>query len=456
MNQSQLQILLTLKDEATASLKGFADQTKTSMADIGVTMAKTGGIMTAVGGAILAPLYASVKAAADAQDQMNIFTSVLNNIPSATAEVRSQLLATAEGFEKLGFDNDQTELALARFYQRTKDVAEATRLTSDALDLARFKHEDLETAITQVNMVLSGQGRILSQVGINLKEAGGGLNAMKELEGVIGGTALNATKDFNVQMDIMKVEVGNVAKQIGAVLLPILGDIVKAIEPVIENTIKWIEGHKQLTKIIVVAAAIIGTLLVVFGTLAVLLGGLITLFSSVAGVIAAGVIAAITGLVVVAGIVISNWQAVSDFFVKFWADMKSGWQAVIEYVVGLWDSLLQKIQQVASAIANSAVGKAAGAIGNAGSAAIQGLTNFGHVLGFAQGGIVSSPTLAVVGEAGPEAIVPLSGLGTGGIGGGSAINVYLSGNFTTDEQNAKNIGNMIARAINQQLKLKSY
>jgi hypothetical protein len=41
----------------------------------------------------------------------------------------------------------------------------------------------------------------------------------------------------------------------------------------------------------------------------------------------------------------------------------------------------------------------------------------------ANGGIVNSPTLAMIGEAGPEAVVPLSGGGAGGIGGDMTVNI---------------------------------
>jgi len=37
----------------------------------------------------------------------------------------------------------------------------------------------------------------------------------------------------------------------------------------------------------------------------------------------------------------------------------------------------------------------------------------------ANGGIVTSPTLALIGEAGPEAVVPLSGPNAGAVGGAS-------------------------------------
>ena len=44
----------------------------------------------------------------------------------------------------------------------------------------------------------------------------------------------------------------------------------------------------------------------------------------------------------------------------------------------------------------------------------------------ANGGVVSRPTLALIGEAGPEAVVPLSRAGSLGLGGGT-VNVYVQG-----------------------------
>jgi hypothetical protein len=51
------------------------------------------------------------------------------------------------------------------------------------------------------------------------------------------------------------------------------------------------------------------------------------------------------------------------------------------------------------------------------------------------GGIVRAPTLAMIGEAGPEAVVPLrGGGGAGGIGGGGGANVVVNvqGNLLTE------------------------
>ena len=54
---------------------------------------------------------------------------------------------------------------------------------------------------------------------------------------------------------------------------------------------------------------------------------------------------------------------------------------------------------------------------------------FGNLIAGATGGIVTRPTMALIGEAGPEAVIPLnrapgaSALPTGGMGGGTTIGV---------------------------------
>jgi hypothetical protein len=45
----------------------------------------------------------------------------------------------------------------------------------------------------------------------------------------------------------------------------------------------------------------------------------------------------------------------------------------------------------------------------------------------AAGGIVTSPTLAMIGEAGPEAVVPLSRAGEFGMGGGNNVTIHVNG-----------------------------
>lgn len=129
------------------------------------------------------------------------------------------------------------------------------------------------------------------------------------------------------------------------------------------------------------------------------------------------------------------------------------------------NSFVGAIHSVTSAVQAlvSAFNAVSGPIGSAIGAAIGGAGNaIGSVIkAFASGGIVSSPTLALVGEAGPEAIIPLSAFNGGsslaGVGGAAgSIVININGGNYLDSQGATMIGNALARQVMQQLKLKNF
>jgi hypothetical protein len=60
----------------------------------------------------------------------------------------------------------------------------------------------------------------------------------------------------------------------------------------------------------------------------------------------------------------------------------------------------------------------------------------------AQGGIVNRPTLAMIGEKGPEAVIPLNK--AGGIGGGAVYNITVNAGIGP---NGQEVGKQIVEAI---------
>ena len=63
----------------------------------------------------------------------------------------------------------------------------------------------------------------------------------------------------------------------------------------------------------------------------------------------------------------------------------------------------------------------------------------------ATGGIVTSPTAALIGEAGPEAVIPLNRMGTMG---GSTVNIVVNGSVTTEGDLVNSIRNAILQGQN--------
>jgi hypothetical protein len=64
----------------------------------------------------------------------------------------------------------------------------------------------------------------------------------------------------------------------------------------------------------------------------------------------------------------------------------------------------------------------------------------GEIPKMAEGGIVNRPTLALIGEAGPEAVVPLSKMGAGG---GGDVNINVNGGRATSAE----IGQTVLNAL---------
>ena len=144
----------------------------------------------------------------------------------------------------------------------------------------------------------------------------------------------------------------------------------------------------------------------------------------------------------------------SDSFLGAFRDIASGTEtasdafkkmsiAIVEHILEIliWKPLIESLTNALSptAVGGSAVG---GLLGNLFPAANGAAINNGNVVPFAYGGVVNSPTLfgmsggrtGLMGEAGPEAILPLK-RGAGGklgVEGGGNVTVHQSFNFAAN------------------------
>jgi hypothetical protein len=74
-----------------------------------------------------------------------------------------------------------------------------------------------------------------------------------------------------------------------------------------------------------------------------------------------------------------------------------------------------------------------------------GMTSGGTIPKMATGGIVTSPTTALIGEAGPEAIIPLDRMGSMG---GATVNVTINGSVTSESDLVNAIRNALLQGQN--------
>ena len=70
----------------------------------------------------------------------------------------------------------------------------------------------------------------------------------------------------------------------------------------------------------------------------------------------------------------------------------------------------------------------------------------------AEGGIVNTPTLAMIGEAGPEAVVPLNSQGRGMAGGNSTFNMTFNMSGITDRTDKRRLAQEMSQLIRAELR----
>jgi hypothetical protein len=249
---------------------------------------------------------------------------------------------------------------------------------------------------------------------------------------------------------------------IGSAVLPALNSLLKdRIIPLIQKVKEWAQAHPELFKNITITTAAITALLMVLAPLLLALPGLIILLQGAAVMFGAltspiGLVILALGALITAAIVFRKQFMEIIGQVVSW--LKTVWSEACDAVANIWqnwvnritsyvDFIIDKINWIRQEVRN-AWSEAQNVISNVGQKVSSAVGTVKNVLGFQEGGIVTRPTLAMVGEAGPEAIIPL---GRGGIGGNIIIN--LSGTFYTEEEVAEKFANQIAKLIKYQIRV---
>jgi hypothetical protein len=228
---------------------------------------------------------------------------------------------------------------------------------------------------------------------------------MAAMSATFGGAATDSANTAAGSMKRLGVALGEAKEGVGAALLPILE---KAL-PVLQKFAEWAQNNPTL--ITAVAAA--------FGVLA-------------ASVVLVNAAMALNPVVLItAGIIALGVALVAAYkkFDTFGNVVRTVVNGVAGYFEFMANAYIKMINLVIKGINLIKPGKDIGTLGEVSFGRLSdnggggdGGNGFGNLTKMATGGIVTSPTMALIGEAGPEAVIPLSGPNAG-IGNNVTINV---------------------------------
>jgi len=425
------------------------------------------------------------------QQQLDLLTNSQDLNGQSVDDITAKLETQADSNVSLGYSVADSTKSLAQAFTATKNVSQAMQVNQAAMDLARAKNIDLATATNQVILAMNGQGRALATYGIQIKDGLSGMAALQAVQGAVNGQAEDFANTLNGQLAVGLASVNKLFSDMGDTQLPMLQKIFAAVIALIGQIDTFVEKHQKLTEVVLVAVAALGALLTVLSTLLIVMGTVGLAISLLGGPL----IIIIALVVALATVIVTNWDTIKTKTQEIWnfiaTFLKTTWTATgnvirttLSDIQGLWNAAWTDMGNVVSTIwttiqntvktgvdyvieainafinALDALHISIPAISLPGTKLSTPAVNIGfsipNIPMLADGGLVTSPTLALIGEAGPEAVVPLSSMGGGNGFGGPQIIVNIQGGNYLDSQGAKMIGDSLAKQIIQQIKTRNY
>jgi hypothetical protein len=363
-------------------------------------------------GGLTAALGDAVKGAMEDEQAQAMLARQLQKTTAATdaqiAGVESYI--TQQGKLK-GVTDDELRPALAGLVRATMDIDEAQKAANLSMDIAAAKGISLETVTKAMEKAYGGNMTALAKLSPELrqmiKDGASMEEVMAEMAVTFGGAATDSANTAAGSMKRLGVALGEAKEGVGAALLPILE---KAL-PVLQSFATWAQDNPTLITAVAVAfGALAAAVVLVNAAMALNPAVLIT-----AGIVALGValVAAYkkfdtfrTVVNAVINQVASNFEFMANAFIT-----------MINVVIkGI--NLIKPGKDIGS-LGQISIGRLGGEGSASGGANPAGL----DYKAMATGGIVTSPTFALIGEAGPEAVIPLSK--AGGMGMNITVNAGL-------------------------------
>jgi len=364
-------------------------------------------------GGLVAGLGDAVKGAMEDEQAQAMLARQLQKTTAATdAQIKGvESYITQQGKLK-GVTDDELRPAMAGLVRATMDIDEAQKAANLSMDIAAAKGISLETVTKAMEKAYGGNMTALAKLSPELrqmiKDGASMEEVMAEMAVTFGGAATDSANTAAGSMKRLGVALGEAKEGVGAALLPILE---KAL-PVLQSFATWAQENPTLITAVAVAfGALAASIVLVNAAMALNPAVLIT-----AGIVALGV------ALVMAYKKFDTFRAVVNAVVNQVARnfefMANAFITMINVVIkGI--NLIKPGKDIGS-LGQISLGRLGGEGSASGGANPAGL----DYKAMATGGIVTSPTFALIGEAGPEAVIPLSKMS--GMGGGN-ITVNVNG-----------------------------
>ena len=366
----------------------------------------------------------ATKAAMEDQAEQSALALTLQNVTGAgaaqTAQVEKQISAMSRAS---GVADTDYRKALEALVRGTKDVGIAMNDMNLVMDISTATGMDSASVADALAKAYQGNFKALRtlspEMSTMIKEGASLNEVMDVLGGTFGGATAKSAETAAGKMKIFKNSISETKESIGAALLPVL----EAVLPVLNKFAAWAQDNPKAFLAIAGAIGAVAAAIVVTN---------IAMALNPFSLIAAGV-----ALLVVALVAAYNkfeWfrdgiNTIVNTVIGFFAGMVNAAIGAVNAIISAYNAipLLPDIPKAPTI----SVPKLGGTVTTPAPGRMS-------IPRMADGGIVTSPTLALIGEAGPEAVIPLDRMNTGG-----GVTINVTGGLSTSAE----IGESVVNAL---------
>lgn len=353
-----------------------------------------------------------------------------NNLRKTTKATDLQIAAVEDWISEqgklLGITDDELRPAFSRLSKATGSITKAQELATKSMDIAAATSKPLATVVAAVEKAYGGNLTALQKLAPEyrdlIKDGASFEQVMDKLSKTTGGAAAQAAETTAGKFNRLKIQMDETKESIGAALVPV---IEKAL-PFLQKFADWASENPDA--FLLIAGAITAVSVAI---MAVNVAMALNPFSAIAAGIALLVVGLAAAYKKFEGFrkVVNT---VANFVLGYFETIINGWIMVINGIIKGYN-LIPGLPDIGtlSAVTLPRV--------RSGGPETEGLST-SRVTALADGGIVAKPIFpALIGENGPEAVIPLDRLND--FGGG--INVHV----TTGVGDPVAIGREVSRVL---------
>jgi hypothetical protein len=340
-----------------------------------------------------------------------------NNLRRATGATEQQIAANEDWISTqgtlLGITDGELRPILSKLAKATGDVTKAQQYANAAMDIAASTGKPLATVTDAIAKAMGGNLTALAKLAPEyrqmIKDGADFETVMSLIADTTGGAATEAANTAQGQFKRFGIALDETKESIGAALLP----AIEAVLPYLTKFGDWAAKHPGIILAVGAAIAVIAA-----SIMAVNLAMALNPFSAIIiGVVAVGAAVVLAykkfeGFRNVVDAVFSGIKVGFDFVVSYFKTLLTIYKGIFNGIASLWNNSIGKLSFKFPSFVPGFGGKG---------------FDVPNIPMLADGGIVRSATLAVIGEAGPEAVVPLSRAGEFGMGGGNNVTIHVNG-----------------------------